>query len=118
VPNTYSWDDEPSPESLEFFEDRMREHTKVGATSSHGANRYDLTLLDGRVVKVFLTDTYEFTVADYEELRAQHPEVDHIVSASSWNHFTTAVEGVARGDEVGTYFIGEFMGALHKKKRR
>ena len=107
-----AWNDPPPPE---YFLQRMRDHHRIRKVESISANRHDLTTDDGRLVKVFLTDTYTFSESDYAELRAEYPEVDCIVSASSWNHFTPEAERAARTDKIGAFSIGEFMGAVHFK---
>jgi hypothetical protein len=108
--NTNVWDDPPNPA---FFLQVMGDHNRVTGIASLSANRHDITRDDGKVVKVFLTDTYTFSESDYAHLRAQHPDVTCVVSASSWNHFTPEVRLVARADDVGTFMIRDFMGAFH-----
>ena len=108
-----AWDTPPPPETVEFFLGRMRAHSKVSRVVTHSDNRHDLFRHGATTIKVFLTDTYEFTVSDYAELHAEYPEVNCIASASTWNHFTYEAEEVANGDGVATFLIAELMGALN-----
>src|SRR4051794_6967335 len=103
------WDDPPP---TAFFLEMMGDHERVRSVKTLSPNRHDVTLTDGRVVRVFLTDKYTFSESDYAPLRSQHSEVTCIVSASSWNHFTPQARAVAHADDVATFSVGDFMGAI------
>lgn len=109
------WGDPPSRDSVTFFVERMKEHTRLIGVASESANRHDLTRPDGTILRVFLTDTYTFSQSDCAQLRARHPDVDCIVSVSSWNHFTPEVVREARAESIGTFSIRGLMGALHRQ---
>ena len=95
----------------------MQGHAHVVEVEQLTPSRYDITLEDGTEIKVFMTDVYEFTVSDYTELHAKFPEVNCIVSASNWNHFTDAARAEARGHEVATFHFKGLMGALNYRDR-
>jgi len=109
-----AWDDPPLEGSVKYFLDRMEDHTHVTRVETLSANRYDLTLKDGTDIRVFITPTYTFDLSDYEQLRARHPEVNCILSDSSWNYFSGEAERVARADGIATFHLGrDLMGALN-----
>jgi hypothetical protein len=92
----------------------MEAHTKVPKVEKVTPGRWDLTMTNGGVIHVFITDVYTFSASDYAMLREKYPEVDIIVQASAWNHFSTEAEENARGDGVVTVRLGGgLMSVLH-----
>ena len=110
---TSRWDSWPSHKSQDFFVEMLERHKNVRAQEKLSPNRYDVTLVDGTEVKVFMTDVYEFTVSDYAELRGQYPDVNCIVQGSAWNHFTDAAREEARAENTATFHFKGLMGALN-----
>lgn len=97
----------------------MESHTKVRGVEKLSPNRWHLTLTNGAVVQVFITDVYTFSASDYARLRAQHPDVDIVVSASNWNHFSSQAVEEAAEDRVATVKIGgDLMSVLHEFAKR
>ena len=78
----------------------MERHDHVRKVEKLSASRYDVTRHDRTKIRVFMTDVYEFTVSDYAELCNEYPDVNCIVQASTWNHFTSGVREEARSDDV------------------
>lgn len=107
------WDSWPSRASQDYFVDAMAAHTQVERMDSLSPSRYDLRLVDGTEVKVFMTDVYTFSASDYALLKAKHPDVTCIVSASNWNHFSDQAREDAAADGVATFHFADLMGALH-----
>lgn len=92
----------------------MEAHSNVRSVEKLTPSRWDLTLTNRAVVHVFITDVYTFSASDYAMLREKHPEVDIIVSASKWNHFSTEAEEEAARDGVVTVHLGgQLMSAVH-----
>ena len=110
-----NWDSYPSFASQDFFREIMEGHSKVREVTRQSPSRWDLVMSTGKILKVFITDVYTFSLSDYSALRAQHRDVDVIVSASNWNHFSTAASEQSEQDGVATLMLGrELMGALHE----
>lgn len=107
------WDSWPSFRSQEVFAEMMERHDDVESVEKISPNGYDLALKDGTEVKVFMTDTYEFTVSDLANLRARHRDVNCILQGSTWNHFTDAARDEARSDGIATFHFRGLMGALN-----
>jgi hypothetical protein len=92
----------------------MEAHRKVRNVDKLSPNRWDLALTNGAVLHIFITDVYTFSVSDYALLRERHSEVNIIVSASGWNHFSSEAAERATADGVATVHIGgELMSVLH-----
>lgn len=93
----------------------MDGHTKARSVEKLSPNRWDVTVTNGTVVRVFITDVYTFSASDYALLRARHPDVHIIVSASMWNHFSSQAEEEAATDGVVTVMLrSDLMSALHE----
>ena len=108
------WDSYPSFASQDYFGSSMEGHTRVREVAKRSPTRWDLTLTNEVDVRVFITDVYTFSVADYTLLRAAHPEVDIILSASMWNHFSSEAVEAADEDGVATVKLGgELMSVIH-----
>jgi hypothetical protein len=108
------WDSYPSFASQGFFQTLMDGHTKVRDVQKLSPNRWDVTLKNGTFVQVFITDVYTFSASDYALLRAAHPDVEIIVSASMWNHFSSQAEEDAASDGVVTVMLrGDLLSAIH-----
>jgi hypothetical protein len=112
------WDAPPERANIDHFLRTMGEHTQVREITTLSANRYDLSLIDGEEVKVFVTNVYDLTAADYAELHERHPDVNCIVQGSSWNYFTSQAKEDAHRDGIATLRLGrQLMGALHRRGR-
>jgi hypothetical protein len=109
------WNSWPSFASQNYFQESMEAHTKVRSVEKVTPGRWDLMMTNGVGVQVFITDVYTFSASDYAMLRAKYPEVDIIVQASGWNHFSTEAEENARADGVVTVHLGGgLMSVLHE----
>lgn len=96
----------------------MEGHTKVRAVEKQSPVRWNLTLTNETVVRVFITDVYTFSISDYTLLRAKYPDVDIIVQASGWNHFSSQAAEEAAAEGVATVHLGgELMSILHEFAR-
>jgi hypothetical protein len=97
----------------------MESHSRVRGLEKLSPNRWDLTLTTGAVVQVFITDVYTFSASDYSRLRAKHPDVGIIVSASNWNHFSTQAKEEAAEDGIATVKLGgDLMSVIHGFAKR
>lgn len=108
------WNSWPSFASQKYFEELMEGHSRVREVTKLSPSRWDLTLTDGTLIRIFITDVYTFSASDYALLRAAHPDVQCIVSASGWNHFSTQAQEDATADGIPTVHLGaELMSAVH-----
>lgn len=109
------WDDPPSRSSLEFFVQRMSEHTQVTSIEKLNSQVYILNRDSKEDVRAWVCDVYTLGVADYAAIRAADPTVNCVVTLSGYNEYTDQVKREGRADGVGIFKIGELMSALHKE---
>jgi len=98
-----------------FFEQRMREHSKVNVIRSVTPSFYHIELTDGRVIRTFICECYSFDVAEYIEVCQELGEVDAVVISSNWCGYSPGVKRHCMNEEVGIYDISGFMAAINKK---
>lgn len=77
-----------------FFEDRMREHSKVAGFRRINTGLYEMALTSGGILKVFICECYAFDDAAYYEVIENYGKVDAVVISSNWcsYYFETKIE--------------------------
>jgi len=96
-----------------FFESKMREHSRVNSIKKINASLYHIERLDGATIKTFICDCYSFDVAEYIESCQELGELDAVIINSNWCGYTFDVKRHCMGKQVGIYDIGGFMAALN-----
>jgi hypothetical protein len=97
-----------------FFEARMRGHSRITGIKNEGGGIYDLALASGDSMRVFLCECYSFGVAEYIETIEKLGRLGSIVINSAWCGYTLQAKHTARSEKIGLYKIGDFMAALNK----
>lgn len=78
-----------------FFEARMRGHSRIKGLKNDGGGVYDLTLTTGDTKRIFICECYSFGAAEYVETNGKLGSLDAIIINSAWcgypiptaNHF-------------------------------
>ena len=99
-----------------FFEQRMREHSKVNVVRSVTPSLYQIELIGGRVIKTFICECYSFDVAEYMEVCEELGDIDAVVINSNWCGYSLDVKRHCMNKKVGVYDIRGFMAAINKQK--
>ena len=97
-----------------FFEQRMRGHSKVRELEALGNGRYRLTRLNGDVLQVFVCECYSFGAAEYLETTENLGRLDAVIIDSSWCGYTDEAKVQCRAEAVGLFKIRDFMAALNR----
>jgi hypothetical protein len=104
--------DLPRPESIEFFEQRTRAHKKVITLDKIKEQQYLLTRRDSGEL-IYLTNLYIVGIADVHEILSKFPEVDCIVTISSWNSYSSEAKDFCISQNIALFKFSEFYGALY-----
>lgn len=96
-----------------FFEGRMREHSKVSDLKKINAGLYDVSMKDGRVLRVFICECYSFGGGEYYEATQNLGKVDAVVINSNWCGYSPEVKIACQAEHVGIYDIAGFMAAIN-----
>lgn len=97
-----------------FFEQRMHEHTKVKSSVAIDSGLYNIQLIDGRNLRIFICECYSFGTAEYIESCQNYGTLDAVIISSLWCGYTMDVKHYCRGKKVGIYTISGFMAAINK----
>ncbi|BCJ09498.1 hypothetical protein PRtIB026_A08750 [Pseudomonas sp. RtIB026] len=100
-------------EEYNFFEERMREHSKVSSLKNIQDGLYELTLRNGSTLKVFICECYSYGVAEYEETIQKLGHLDAIIINSNWCGYSADAKLYCRKRSVGLFKIRDFMAALN-----
>jgi hypothetical protein len=98
---------------FDFFEQRMRSHTRVRQLEALGDGRYQLTKTDGTILNIFICECYSFGAAEYLETTAKLGRLDVIIVSSNWCGYTDEIKVQCRGENVGLFKIRDFMASLN-----
>nr|WP_321273492.1 hypothetical protein [Alcaligenes faecalis] len=97
-----------------FFEQRMREHSKVSGLKLISTGLYKITLTSNSVLKVFICECYAFDDAAYYELIDNYGKVDAVVISSNWCSYNFETKLERMREKVGIFDIRGFMAAINK----
>lgn len=98
-----------------FFESRMREHSKVLKLEKVGVGLYEIYLKDGRTLKVFICECYSFGGGEYYETTQKTGPLDAIIINSNWCGYTPEIKIACQAEKVGVFDISGFMAAINLK---
>lgn len=99
-----------------FFENRIRTHSKVRSLSQIEKGLYEITLNDGRVLRVFICDCYSYDLAEYIETVENLGEVDAVIINSNWCGYTLDAKSHCIENQVGLFNISGFMSAINRER--
>lgn len=95
-----------------FFEEKMRNHTKVENIRKVNPSFYKIKLTSGRVIKTFICECYSFGIAEYVESCQNLGKLDAVIINSIWCSYSLEVKRHCRDEHVGVYDITGFMAAI------
>ena len=98
-----------------FFEDRMQSHVTVSSVRNIGDGLYEISLVNGRILKVFICECYSYGIAEYYESVEKLGKLDAVIINSIWCGYTMDAKLHCREHEVGLFDIRGFMAALNIK---
>ncbi len=99
-----------------FFENRMRKHSKVSDIRNITIGLYEIDLTNGNALRVFICECYSYDVAEYYETEENIGEVDVVIINSNWCSYTLDAKFHCLERKVGLFDISGFMAALNKEK--
>lgn len=108
------WDRPPPASAEAFLAEALEGHRKVKRFEQEKPQVWRVERYAMDEVRFYFQDVYTFGLADYEAVRRQHPDIRCIVTAGSWNHFTTDAAERAHEDGVALFDYSALFGALNK----
>lgn len=98
----------------DFFEQRMQEHNKVFSCENISKGLYNISLHNGKKLKVFICECYAYGTAEYIESCENYGKLDAIVISSNWCGYSIELKYECMKNEVGIFTIAGFMAAINK----
>ena len=74
---------------------------------------FEITHIDGRVLKMVLVNEYTLGVAAVHKVLSQFPGAEYVVTCANWNAYTREAKDYGCQNDIGIFMIGEFFRALH-----
>lgn len=71
-------------------------------------------LIDGRSLKVFVTNTYYFTDYTFDRVISIDPAVDAIICSCPAGMYSDSAKALCIENGIGLFMLNEFMGAIRK----
>lgn len=99
-----------------FFEQRMTEHSKVRSCEQLDSGLYNIGLINGTTLKVFICECYSFGTAEYVESCENYGSLDAVIISSNWCGYGLELKRDCMADKVGIFDIGGFMAAINKNE--
>lgn len=100
----------------QFFEERMREHSKVRKIENIKPGLYDIGLSDARVLRVFICECYAFDDASYQETVENYGPVNAVIISSNWCGYDFEMKLARMQEAVGIFDIRGFMAAINTRR--
>jgi hypothetical protein len=103
----------PRQESIDFFRHAMLGHSQVEACKKLAPNKFCIVRAAPlSEITVLLVDVYTISHADIIKAMSDEPEIDCLITISSWSGYTREAKEYGKQHEVGVYLVSEFLGAL------
>jgi len=103
----------PRPESIRSLIDYTLRNPCVSDVEHTEAQIIEVTRAGKSNLVVYLTNIYIVGETDVEEILMEYPDVDCIVTVSTWNSYTHQADRLAISYNVGLFKFKEFLGALY-----
>lgn len=91
------------------------DHNEIAALEELNRGTMLVNTVDGRELKVFVTNTYCFTEYSLDKVLIVDPAVDAIICSSPAGGYSLSVKQACIERNIGLFMLGEFMGALRMK---
>lgn len=101
--------------NYKFFEDRMRSHSKINDIRNTGEGLYEIDLVDGRKLRVFICECYSFGIAEYYVSVEKLGALDSVIINSNWCGYSMDAKLHCLEHGVGLFDISGLMAALNTR---
>lgn len=97
-----------------FVERFLSNHSAIENLQELNRGTMLVELRDGRILKVFVTNTYYFTDYTLERVLEVDPAVNAIICSSPAGQYSDSAKRLCIERGIGLFMLGEFMGAIHQ----
>ena len=100
--------------TISFVVRALQSHSKVAQVVRSQDIVFEITHIDGRVLKMVLVNEYTLGVAAVHKALSQFPGAEYVVTCANWNAYTREAKDYGCQNDIGIFVIGEFFEALHR----
>lgn len=93
----------------------LSSHSAIATLKELNRGTMLVELVDGRTLKVFVTNTYYFTDYTLDRVLEVDPAADVIICSSPAGKYSDSAKQQCIDRGIGLFMLGEFMGAIHQK---
>ena len=105
----------PRPESITFFENAMKYHSRVNECKYLSQSYYEIYRDELPTIRVFVSNYYALSVSDYYDIVTDY-KIDCLVTISNWIKVTQDAYELGKNNGVGVFTMSEFSGALNYER--
>lgn len=95
-----------------FINRFLSNHDCIARLEELNKSTMTVDLLDGRVLKVFVTNTYYFTEHTLDKVIEIDPGIDAIICSCPSGQYAPSAKALCIQKGIGLFMLGEFMGAI------
>jgi hypothetical protein len=103
----------PRRESITFFEKGTQTHKSVSVVNKIENCQYEIIRNNKNTIYLYLNNIYIVGVADVHEIISDFPEVNCILTISSWNSYSNEAKALCKSLKIGLFTYQEYYGALY-----
>ncbi len=96
----------------------LANHTSIKGLKKQNIAIFTASLVDGRELKVFVTNTYYFTDYTLEKILEIDPNIDAIICSNPYSTYSASAKKECIRQKIGLFSLREFMGAIHTTGER
>lgn len=97
-----------------FIERFLSGHTYIDQLQELNKSTMIVDLIDGRSLKVFVTNTYCFTDYTFDRVMSIDPAIDAIICSCPAGMYSDSAKALCIENGIGLFMLNEFMGAIRK----
>lgn len=90
----------------------LSDHSNIESLQELNRSTMLVQLVDGRSLKVFVTNTYYFTDYTLDRVLEVDPAIDAIICSCPVIEYSSSAKRICMENGIGLFMLGEFMGAI------
>lgn len=101
-----------------YIERYLANHSFIQRMEQWNIAIFLVFLSDGRLLRVFVTNTYYFTEYTLEKILSLDPNIDAIICSNPYSSYSISAKKQCIKSNIGLFMLKEFMGAIRHKGER
>lgn len=98
-----------------YVQEYLAKHSFIQKMEEWNVAMFEVFLTDGRVLRVFVTNTYYFTEYTFEKILSIDPNINVIICSNPYSTYSEGAKRQCIRSNIGLFMLNEFMGAVRHK---